>query len=180
MNTDQTCAGIELNHAPVAIGRDRFLGLIVRTLSNTLEETVGATEASGFMNLVGLSVFEEIHAEYLRASGKDRLDRSSVTAVLLDLKHQLGGDFQIVEETDDRIVLSNQRCPFGALAANCSSLCMVTSHVFGHLMAESQGYGRVTLADTIARGAPACRIVIDLDPDAPGDEGQSYFARARS
>lgn len=180
MNIDQIHAGIELSRAPVAIDRDRFLGLIVRTLSNTLEETVGAAEASGFMNLVGLSVFEEIQAEYLRATGKDRLDRSSVTAILLDFKHRLGGDFQIVEETDDRIVFSNRRCPFGALAANCSSLCMVTSHVFGHLMAESQGYGRVTLADTIARGAPACRIVIDLDPDAPGDEGQSYYARAHS
>ena len=180
MNLDQTYAGIELSRAPVAIDLDRFLGLIVRTLSKTLEETVGATEASGFMNLVGLSVFEEIQAEYLRVTGKDRLDRSSATAILLDFKHRLGGDFQVVEETEERIVLSNRRCPFGALAANCSSLCMVTSHVFGHLMAESQGYGRVTLADTIARGAPACRIVIDLDPGEPGDEGQSYYARVHS
>lgn len=178
MNSTQACGAASLSEAPVAIDREAYLSLLVRALSNTLEETVGAREASGFINLVGLAVAEEIQGAYQRATGRNSFDRKALTAVLLDLEHRIGGDFHIVEDNEDRIVIGNRHCPFGDLAKRCPSMCMMTSHVFGHMVAESQGYGRVTLADTIARGAPGCRIVIDLDPDAPGEGGQAYYARS--
>ncbi|TXN04813.1 transcriptional regulator [Methylobacterium sp. WL103] len=152
--------------------------MIFRALSDTLEETVGSREASGFINLVGLAISEEIEAEYLRAAGTSRLDLRGTVDALIDLKRRMGGDFYVIEETERRVVLGNRRCPFGDLAVRSPAMCIVTSHVFGHMVAESQGYGRVTLADTIARGANGCRIVIDLDPDAPDDGGQPYFGKA--
>ncbi|GJD46651.1 hypothetical protein AFCDBAGC_4534 [Methylobacterium cerastii] len=166
------------DQAQIGIDRERFLGMVVRVLNSTLEDTVGSRETSGFINLVGLAISEEIEAEYLRAAGTSRLDLKATIGALIDLKRRLGGDFYVIEETAERIVLGNRRCPFGDLAKDSPSMCMVTSHVFGHMVAESQGYGRVTLADTIARGAHGCRIVIDLDPDAPDDGGQAYFGKA--
>lgn len=177
MRIGQASGEADFAQAPIDIDREGYLGLILKNMSNTLEETVGRSEAHGFINLVGLAVSEEIQDEYLRAAGTKRLDRAGVTAVILDLKRRMGGDFYVLEESDNQIVLGNRRCPFGDLARDCPSLCMMTSHVFGHLVAESQGYGRVTLADTIARGGQGCRIVIDLDPDAPDKGGQSYYAR---
>lgn len=170
-----TSSVTDFSDAPIPLGLERFLGLVIRALSTTLEDTVGEREASGFINLVGIAIAEEIHADYLRAAGAERLGRQAVSNALIDLKRRLGGDFYVIEDLGDRIVLGNRRCPFGDLAKTCPSLCKITSHVFGHMVAESQGYGRVTLADTIARGSPTCRIVIDLDPDAPGEGGQSYF-----
>lgn len=165
----------DFRDAPISFWLERFFGPVIRSLSTALEDTVGAREASGFVNLGGLAIAEEIQAEYLRAAGAARLDRTAMSSALIDLKRRLGGDFYIIVDSQDRIVLGNRRCPFGDLAKACPSLCTITSHVFGHMVAESQGYGRVTLADTIARGSPGCRIVIDLDPDAPGDGGRSDF-----
>lgn len=177
MGICQASGCTDFSQSTIPVDRESFLGLFVKNLSNTLEETVGSREANGFINLVGLAISEEIQGEYLKVAGTGKLDRANVTAALLDLKRRMGGDFYLVEETDTRIVLGNRRCPFGDLAKACPSLCMTTSHVFGHFVAESQGYGRVTLADTIARGGQECRIVIDLDPDAPDEGGQSYYAR---
>lgn len=175
--SDQTVGATDFSEVPVALDLERFLGLIVKALSTTLEDTVGAREASGFISLVGLAVSDEIQTEYVRANGSRRLDRRAISGALIDLKRRIGGDFYVIEDNNERIVLGNRRCPFGDLAKACPTLCTVTSHVFGHMVAESQGYGRVTLADTIARGADRCRIVIDLDADAPDDGGQSYYGR---
>ncbi|MFC5554068.1 methanogen output domain 1-containing protein [Methylobacterium iners] len=153
-----------------------MLGLFVRNLSNTLEDTVGVREASVLMNLVGLAVSDDIQKEYLEAAGKNKLSRADVTQAIIDLKQRIGSDFYIIEDMEDRIIFGNRRCPYGDLAKECPTLCMMTSHMVGHLIAESQGYGRVTLAETIARGDRACRIVVNLDPDGPDDGGLSYYA----
>jgi len=178
---DNRAVGVAaFDEALIPLDREGFLGMVFRALSDTLEETVGLREADGFINLVGMAVSEEIEAEYLRAAGTSHLDLNATVNALIDLKRRLGGDFYVMEQSDGRIVLGNRRCPFGDLATRSPAMCMVTSHVFGHMVAESQGYGRVTLTDTIARGAAGCRIVIDLDPDAPDDGGQSYFGKGHA
>ena len=163
--------------APVASDREMFLATVVKALNDTLGDTVGPREAKGFDHLVGMAVAEQVLAGYLAAAGASRLDLTATLDALLDWKRRLGGDFTILERTDKRVVLVYGRCPFAGLAGDTGAMCRVASHVFGHMVAESQGYGRVTLTDTIARGAAGCRIVIDLDPDAPDDGGQSYFGR---
>ena len=53
---------------------------------------------------------------------------------------------------------------------------MMTSNVFGNITAENLGYARVDLEETIADGAPGCRVVIHLN--LPMDDqatGREYF-----
>lgn len=167
--------------AQVAIDREGFLTMVVGALSDTLGTMVGQREAEGFVNLVGMTISEQVLALYLKASGASRLNLVETLDAILDWKRRLGGDFRILETTGSEVVLINSRCPFAGPAAPPGAMCKMTSHVIGHMVAESQGYGRVTLADTIARGSPGCRIVIDLDPGGRdrNPEGQSYFARGR-
>ena len=165
----------DVARASIAIDREDFLGMVFGAFTDALDDAVGRSEASGFIALVSMAVSEEIKARYLRALGTPRLDLAATVDAMIDLKRRLGGDFYVIEATPRRIVLGNRRCPFGELVKKSPSMCMVTSNVFGHMVAESQGYGRITLGDTIARGGAGCRIVIDLDPDAPDEGGQDYF-----
>ena len=162
---------------PLTLSRDSLLGLFVRNLTHSLEDTVGTSEASVFMNLVGLAVSNDIQNEYLHDVDVKKIDRDSLNQAIIDIKKIIGSDFYVIEEDGDRIVFGNRQCPYGNLAKDCPTLCMMTSHVLGHVIAESQGYARVTLAETIARGNRACRIVVNLDPDGPDDGGQSYYAK---
>ena len=54
---------------------------------------------------------------------------------------------------------------------------MMTSNVFGAIAAENLGYAKVELQETIARGAPGCRVVVHLKatPEAKEAEGREYF-----
>lgn len=161
----------------IPLDREIFMDLVVTTMGSLFEETVGSNEAGGFVSLVGLAVGEKIQAAYLASSGASQLDRKGMVDALLDMKRRIGSDFYVVEESEQRIVLGNKRCPFGELAKKCPSLCMLTANVCGHLAAESQGYARVDLPETIAAGASECRIVINLEPDSPGG-GRRYHRRA--
>jgi predicted ArsR family transcriptional regulator len=162
----------------IGLERDIFLRGILRHLSGALQDVVGLEEGAGFVSLVGQQVGEDLNRRYVRAIGVERLDRGQVARVLVDLKRRIQGDFYVIEETEDRIVLGNRACPFGEFVADRPSLCMMTSNVFGRVVAENLGYGRVVLEETIARGAPGCRITIHLTPSgdsAPGDPGREYF-----
>nr|WP_255574971.1 methanogen output domain 1-containing protein [Caldovatus aquaticus] len=147
-------------------------------LAGTLQEVVGIEEASGYISVVGAAVGEHINAAYRRALSVERLSREQVSAVLVDLKRRIRGDFFVVEETEDRIVLGNRACPFGEFARGRPSLCMMTSNVFGHIVAQNLGYAAVGLERTIARGHDGCRVVIHLraSADVP-DDAREYFRR---
>ncbi len=101
-------------------------------------------------------------SSYRAAFAIDRLTREQVADVLVDLKRRIQGDFFIVEETEDRIVLGNRTCPFGELVRDRPSLCMMTSNVFGHIAAQNLGYAAVDLERTIAQGHPDCRVTVYL------------------
>jgi predicted ArsR family transcriptional regulator len=108
----------------------------------------------------------------------DRLSREQVSAVLVDLKRRIQGDFFVVEEAEDRIVLGNRACPFGEFVVGRPSLCMMTSNVFGSIAAENLGYAAVSLAQTIAQGHPECRVVVDLRPSERAEPSvREYFRR---
>ena len=108
----------------------------------------------------------------------DRLNREQVTAVLVDLKRRIDGDFFVIEESEDRIVLGNRRCPFGDAVRDRPSLCMMTSNVFGFIAAQNLGYAAVDLQQTIAAGHPTCRVVVSLKPAAhPSPALREYFQR---
>lgn len=172
-----TSAASAVETAPIALERDLFLRSLVRELAGTLEQVVGLNEASGFISVVGQRIGEWIDSEYRQALGAQRLDRDQVAAVLVDLKRRIQGDFHLIEANEHRIVLGNRACPFGDKVIGRPSMCMMTSNVFGTIAAQNLGRAKVVLQQTIAEGAPGCRVVIHLKAGADADaaEGREYF-----
>jgi predicted ArsR family transcriptional regulator len=162
--------------ADVSLGRDLFLRSLIRELTGTLQDVVGLQEASGFISVVGQNIGAAIDREYRQALQVDHLSREQVTDVLVDLKRRIHGDFYVIEESDERIVLGNRRCPFEDKVRDRPALCMMTSNVFGSIAAENLGYAKVELQQTIARGAPECRVVVHLKPSEASDaaDGREY------
>jgi predicted ArsR family transcriptional regulator len=150
----------------VPLSRDPFLRTLIRHLSGALQDVVGLDEAAGFITLVGQRVGDEINAMYRSALGVEKLDRGQVADVLVDLKRRIQGDFFIIEQDDDKIVLGNRACPFAEKVEGRPSLCMMTSNVFGSIAAENLGYAKVVLEQTIAQGDPGCRVVVHIRPTA--------------
>lgn len=165
--------------AATHLERDGFLRTLIRHLAGTLEEVVGADEAAGYVSVVGQKMGDEINDSYKAALQRSALSREEVAAVLVDLKRRIQGDFYIIEEDDEKIVLGNRACPFGDRVLGRPSMCMMTSNVFGVIAAENLGYARVVLEETIAAGQPGCRVVVHLK--LPEDEGavgsREYYRR---
>jgi predicted ArsR family transcriptional regulator len=157
--------------AEIPLDRDNFLRSLVRELSGSLQDVVGLEEASGYISVVGGAIGEHIDNTYRDAIGVDRLNRSQVAEVLVDLKRRIQGKFYIIEEREDRIVLGNSACPFGEYVAGRPSLCMMTSNVFGSIAARNLGYARVEIEESIAMGHPGCRVTLYL---VPSEEAEPY------
>ncbi|HEX2165560.1 MAG TPA: methanogen output domain 1-containing protein [Thermoanaerobaculia bacterium] len=161
----------------VPLERDVFMRTLLRELSGALQEVVGIEETSGFVSIVGQRMGETIDDQYRAALGVSRLDREQLAAVLVDLKRRIQGDFYVIEEDADKIVFGNRACPFGDKVLGRPALCMMTSNVFGAIAARNLGWAKVELQETIAQGAPGCRVVVHLQPSAAAEqaEGREYF-----
>jgi len=166
-----------MEELPVPLERDGFLRTLLRELSGSLEQVVGLQEASGFISIVGQRMGEQINEQYLTALQVDRLSREQVADVLVDLKQRIKGDFYIIEQTEEKIVLGNRACPFAEKVRDRPSLCMMTSNVFGVIAAENLGYSKVVIEEAIARGDAGCRVVVHLKPtdEAKAVDGREYF-----
>ena len=173
--TQTVIEAIEAKDLPIE--RDQFLRTMIRELAGTLQEIVGIEEAAGFLNVVGSRAGQHVNEIYLDALQTSELSREQVAAVLVDWKRRIKGDFYIIEETDEKIVLGNRKCPFAEQIEGREAMCVMTSNIFGVIAADNLGYARVELEDTIAKGAHECRVVVHLKPDESSDEfaGQEYF-----
>mgnify|MGYP001240101754 FL=1 len=172
-----TPAAADLQALEVPLDRDGFLRTLIRELAGTLQEVVGVEEAAGFISVVGQALGRQVGGAYRAALAVERLDRAQVMAVLVDLKRRIGGDFEVVEEAEDRIVLRGRSCPFGDAVLDRPIMCMLTSNVFGVIAAENLGYAKVELQETIARGAAGCHVVVHLEPTDAAERatGREYF-----
>ena len=161
----------------IPLDRDIFLRDLVRALAGALEDAVGLDEASGFVSIVGQTIGDQIDRDYRQALGVAALTRDQVGEVLVDLKRRIQGDFYIIEQDEDKIVLGNRACPFGDRVLDRPSMCMMTSNVFGAITAENLGYAKVELQETIARGHTGCRIVVHLrpTPESESVDAREYF-----
>ncbi|OFE13561.1 transcriptional regulator [Pseudohongiella acticola] len=160
--TSPTQSDVPLIELDLPLERDVFLRSMLRELSGSLQDIVGLDEASGFISLVGQRIGDQLNEDYRTALGVSKLTRNQVAEVLVDLKRRINGGFSIEEVNDDHIVLTNTHCPFAEKVAGRPALCMMTSNVFGSITADNLGYARVDLQETIADGAPGCRVVIHL------------------
>lgn len=167
----------DVAQAAVPLDRDRFMRSLIRELAGTLEDVIGVEETSGYFSVVGSTIGTAIDNDYRAALQLTRLDRAQVAAVLVDLKRRIEGDFYLISEDDQKLVLGNRACPFGDRVLGRESMCMMTSNVFGSIAANNLGYAKVALEETIARGDGGCRIVIYLKPtgEALEAEGREYF-----
>lgn len=166
-----------LGSLPISLDRDVFLRNLIRELSGTLQDVVGLEEASGFVSIVGQRIGDQINQSYRAALGVSGLTREQVADVLVDLKRRIQGDFYVIAQDDEKIVLGNRACPFGDKVIDRPAMCMMTSNVFGVIAAENLGYAKVLLDATIAQGAPECRVTIHLSrtPLAQEARGREYF-----
>jgi predicted ArsR family transcriptional regulator len=165
--------------AEVGLDRDVFLRSLIRELSGTLQDVVGLEEAAGFISVVGQRMGDQINEEYRAALRMPKLSRGQVSDVLVDLKRRIQGDFYVIEEDAEKIVLGNRACPFAEKVVGRPAMCMMTSNVFGVIAADNLGYAKVVLEETIAEGHPGCRVVVYLSPseEAAASEGREYFGR---
>jgi len=161
----------------VPLDRDVFLRILIRELSGTLQDVVGLEDASGFVSVVGQTMGRQIDQAYKAALQVSNLSRKQVFDVLVDLKARIQGDFYIIEQTDEKVVFGNRVCPFAEKVIGRTSMCMMTSNVFGSIAADNLGYAKVELQETIAQGAEGCRVVVYLKPteEAEEAEGREYF-----
>lgn len=167
----------EAKDLKVPLDRDIFLRSLIRELSGTLQDVVGLEEAAGFVSVVGQNIGRQLDKDYRAALEVSQLSRSQVARVLVDLKRRIQGDFFIIEETSEKIVLGNRACPFADKVVDRPSMCMMTSNVFGSIAAENLGYAKVELRETIASGSNRCIVVVYLKPtpEAEAAQGREYF-----
>lgn len=172
-----TTSAPEVSSLPIPLERDLFLRNLLRHLAGTLQSVVGLEEASGFVSVVGHEIGDELNQTYKHALSVSQLNRQQVTEVLVDLKMRIQGDFYVIEENDEKIVLGNRTCPFGDKVIGRPALCMMTSNVFGSIAADNLGYAKVAIEQAIARGDVGCRVVVYLrpTPDAQAAQGREYF-----
>lgn len=174
---NKTSETTPVSELPLPLERDLFLRSLIRELSGALQDVVGLKEASGFISVVGQRIGDQINDQYRSALQVEHLTQQQVAEVLVDLKRRIQGDFFIIEQDDEKIVLGNRACPFGDKVLGRPAMCMMTSNVFGGIAAENLGYSKVVLEKTIAEGHGGCRVVVYLKPtpEAEAANGREYF-----
>src|SRR5512135_1831588 len=128
-------------------------------------------------SVVGQRIGDQINESYRTALAVPKLTREQVADVLVDLKRRIQGDFYIIAQDDEEIVLGNRACPFAEKVIDRPAMCMMTSNVYGVIAAENLGYAKVALEGTIARVDAGCRVVVYLrpTPEAESAGGREYF-----
>ena len=170
-----TITGKEIKDLNIPLEHDVFLRNVIRELTGLLEDMVGLEETSGFISVVGQNIGSEINQLYRQALKIPKLNRKQVAEILADLKDRINGNFFIEEQNDTKIVLRSKVCPFAENVKDRTSLCMMTSNVFGVITADNLGYAKVDLEKTIARGDSECRVVVYLVSD--DKQTQSAYGR---
>jgi predicted ArsR family transcriptional regulator len=161
---------LEFHKLPIPLDRDRFVRELLREFADSLDKTMGSEKAVDFVAEIGQRTGGQFDAYYRAALKRLNLSREEVAAALVDLKRRIEGEFYIIEESDEKIVLGNRACPFGSKVLDRPSLCMMTSSVFGSIASRNLGYAKVELQETIARHAKECRVVVYLRPTAEAEQ----------
>lgn len=145
-------------------GKEPFLRALVVQLARAVEFQQGPDAAEAAVAQVGADVGGRMEEEYRRAEQVvGRLTPAQVGECYVRLKHAIDGGFTLERADEDRIVLTNDRCPFGDVVQAAPSLCRMTSSVFGGIAARnSDGWAAVLLEERIAMGDPGCRVTVFL------------------
>jgi len=169
---------LEFYRLPIPLDRDRFSRDLVRDLAETLARELGPEKAADLVSEIGERTGATIDMYYRAALKTVNLTRTEIAAALVDLKRRIEGDFYVIEQDEEKIVLGNRACPFGNKVLDRPALCMMTSSVFGAITSQNLGYAKVELKETIARRHKECRVVVYLRPtdEAERAPGREYHA----
>lgn len=145
-------------------GKESFLRALVVQLAQTIEIQHGQDAADAAVAQVGTDVGGRMLEEFRLAKAvAGRMTPDQIGRCYVRLKHAIDGGFRVVEATEQRIVLVNDRCPFGEVVRQAPSLCRMTSSVFGGIAARNSEEGAtVLLEERIALGDAGCRVVVEL------------------
>ncbi|MBL6431913.1 MAG: transcriptional regulator [Alphaproteobacteria bacterium] len=130
-----------------------FQGMI-GTLAGTLEEVVGLEDAASFVGVVGGKIGDDLASQYVAELQGQPPNAEVLGTILVHMKSRIGGTFRIETFDEDEIVLVNSRCPFAEQVKGRPSLCMMTTNVFGRIVATANGYAHVEIEEAIATGHP--------------------------
>ncbi|MGA8846825.1 MAG: ATP-binding protein [Nocardioides sp.] len=146
-------------------GKESFLRALVVQLAQTVEVQHGQDSADAAVAQVGTDVGGQMEEEFRLATAiAGRMTSEEMGTCYVRLKHAIDGGFRVLEASADRIVLVNDRCPFGDAVQQAPALCRMTSSVFGGIAARNSDHGAsVLLEERIAVGDPGCRVVVDLN-----------------
>jgi hypothetical protein len=146
-------------------GKESFLRALVVQLAQTIDLEHGPDAADAAVAQVGTDVGGRMEEEFRQAEGVvGEMTPEEMGRCYVRLKHAIDGGFRVLEATPERIVLVNDRCPFGSAVRQAPSLCRMTSSVFGGIAARNSELGAsVLLEERIALGDPGCRVVVDLN-----------------
>ncbi len=151
-------------------GKESFLRALVVQLARTLEFQHGPDAAEAAVAQVGTDVGGRMEEEFRRADAVvGRLTPQQVGECYVRLKHAIDGGFRVEQADEEKIVLSNDRCPFGDVVTKAPSLCRMTSSVCGGVAARNStdGTAAVLLEERIAMGDPGCRVTVYLREAPP-------------
>lgn len=145
-------------------GKESFLRALVVQMARAVEFEHGPDAAEAAVAQVGADVGGRMEDEFRLAEELvGRLTPEQIGECYVRLKHAIDGGFQVVHADENRIVLTNDRCPFGDVVRSAPSLCRMTSSVFGGIAARSaDGPVGVLLEERIAVGDPGCRVTVYL------------------
>jgi anti-sigma regulatory factor (Ser/Thr protein kinase) len=147
-------------------GREAFLRALVVQIAQSVDQLDGPDRAEAIVAQVGADVGGQMEAEFRAAYGVEgQLTPEQLGLCFVRLKQAIEGGFSVESVAPDRIVLVNDRCPFGEAVQRAPALCRMTSSVFGGIAARNAQHSAVVvLEERIAVGDPGCRVHVLLDP----------------
>jgi len=130
------------------------------------------------LGLTASSCLEAHARQQLDLSGE--IGRDQYTALVVNIKNQIGGGFAPTADEAGAIRVMNNRCPFGDRVKEAPELCRMTSSVFGGIAARNFGYAKVELRRRIANNDGCCEVLIHTDREAAGQVWRRICQRGRA
>jgi len=148
----------KLWYVSVTLNREGHFNNLILNLGAELNDEVSKKR----LKKAAIVSVKDIEEQYKKFYSTDKLSYTQVIDSLLDAQRKIGGNFIVIERTEEIIILKNTKCPFGEKVKKAPCLCATTSALCGVMTAKNLGYSKVILKKTIAKGSNECLIYIYL------------------
>jgi len=160
----------KLWYVPVTLNKENYFNTLILKLGAELNDEVSKKR----IKKAAILNAKNIEEQYKKFHGTDKLNYTQTIDSLVDAQKKIGGNFIVIERTDDIIILKNTKCPFGDKVRKAPCLCNTTSALCGVMTARNLGYSKVVLRKTIAKGASECFIHIHLKKTKGAETADEY------